>query len=776
MPLSKKRKKKKKKKNPKKKIYKPYQVVKQKFVRIENPVNPDVPFTDRLEMMTKFGTKSNEQFENDYRELINYLKEYDSIYLLSFCAYYFTTSEEGIDEEAINGFLEFPQFYIEVLQAFSLMHERQISARPLHDKVEVFKSLIQSLNKNQTYGYYKLIKDIKDEKKLNEFVLKADMMVNTLAVRNWAYVSQMKTINQELASLVSEDFEVIIGFNPNDFLEIFSGIVDITEKKINQHRRKTHLFVKQKKIHEVFDTYESSFNTKSQSKENRQSILEITGNKLRNLKIMLLEHSDLFLSNIYTCNVDEIFNHFKGKFPKETIKSILENLSLSFGELSTLNKDYIFLDNPVHSKPFIKVNDGYFSSILHMFDHLGVSLLENFIRSDNKLKKKYLERKGKYLEGKVEKLFKESFPNSQIFSGSQWYCPKEKKDYENDLIVLIEEFAIIVECKSGAISSSAKRGAPDRLFKTMKELVVDPSEQAIRFQNFLKDNPENLELPTKSGCKNKIDASKIKYFIPLGITLSHLGSIGCNLKKLIRANVINHKLEELAPSISYTDLEVVFELLTSQAEKIHYLSRRREFEAHVEFNGDEGDLFAFYLDNGFNVGDAEYDGLNRFEFTGKSKELDPYLIGKNRGVKVKKPTLVKTKYWKDILNKIELRTKNWLINSFILLNLPEEDQKDFEKNLKILKKRILEGKVEKKYNYILMKVGPERRRYTLAGFPYKNIDRETRNNLINDIIAKALNDEKSRGVLVLGYDLDYNHYPYSIIAGSYESNLFDSLE
>lgn len=775
MPLSRKRKKKKKKKT-KKKTYKPYQVVKQNFVRIENPINPDIPFNDRIEILRKFGENSNKEFEEDYEELINYFKDYDPLYLCSFCAYYFTTSEAGVDEEAINGFLEFPPFFVEILQAFSLTKNRKISAKPLHNKVKVFKTLIQNLNENQTYGYFKLLKNIKEEKGLNEFTLRVDMMINTLAVRNWAYVNQMQTINKELASLALDDFEERNGFSSIDFIDIFSGLVTLAEIKLNDHRRKVHSFVKQKNFNDVIDTYEKLFNTQKHDLESRKSLWRIVDKKLRSLKGLLLEHSDLFLKDIYSFKVDEIFDYFESKFEKKTIKLILDNLSLSFGDLSEINKDFIFLDNPIHSKPFIRVEDGYFSSIIHMFDHLGVSLLENFIWSDNKLKEKYLEKKGKYLEDKVEKLFQKSFPNSQIYSGSQWYCLKEKKDYENDLIVLIDEFAIIIECKSGTISSPAKRGAPERLFKTMRELVVSPSEQAIRFQKFLENQRKELVFSTKSGSKNKINTSKIKYFVPLGITLSHLGSIGCNLKKLVKANVVNHKLEELAPSVSYTDLEIIFEILSSQAEKIHYLSRRREFEAHVNFNGDELDLLAFYLDNGFNIGDAEYDGVNRFEFTGKSKELDPYLIGKNKGVKVKKPKLIKTKYWQDVLDKIESKTKNWIINSFILLNLPIEDQREFEKNLKILKSRILKGRVDRKHNYMLMEVGPERRRYILVGFPYKNIDRETRNNLMNDIIENALSDEKNRGVLVLGYDLNHNHYPYSVIAGSYESNLFDSLE
>lgn len=735
MPLSRKRKKKKKKRSNKKRP-KPYQVIKQNLFRLENPFDNTLPFEERLQILKSFGENSTKEFEENYLELINYFKEFDQLYLCSFCAYYFTTNQEGIDEEAINGFLEFPPFYVETLQAFSLMHQREISAKPLHDNVEKFKKLIQDLNKNQTYGYFKLIQDIKNQDELSEIMLRTEMMVHTLAVRNWAYVSQIQTITKELAYLVENEFEEEIGFNPIDFLIIFSGLVSLTEEKLNNHRKKIFSFAKQKNYSDVVDTYNEVFNTVNKNKDDKERFWSMVGKNLRNLKGFLLMHSDLFLSDIYIFKTEEVYIFFEGKYQKNIIKNILEKLSLSFGELSKNNKNFIFLDNPIHSKPFIKleIEDGYFSSIMHMFDHLSLSI-ENFIWSKTNLKKQYLIKKGKYLENKIEELFRQSFPNAKIYAGSQWQNNNEDKVYENDLLIVIEDFAIIVECKSGSISSPAKRGAPERLFRTMKELVIDPSKQAIRFENFLKNGVNKLELNTKSGKKNSIDISKTKYFIPLGITLSHLGSIGCNLKKLIAAKIIDSKLEELAPSISFTDLECIFQILTSQAEKIHYLSRRREFEAHVHFNGDELDLFAFYLDNGFNIGDAEYDGLNHFELTGKSKELDPYFIGKNRCVQVKKPLLKKTKYWQDLLNKIGIRSKNWLINSYILLNLPEADQVNYEKNLEILKNRILKGKVKKKYNYMLMKVGPERRRYTLAAFPYKDIDKEARDNLINDIIT-----------------------------------------
>ncbi len=787
MPVSRKRNKKKKNtKNTKvkKKTYKPYEVVKHDFVQFKNPFPEDIPFEKRLEIIIEIGNKSREEYEKEYDKLISYFKEYDSLYLCSFCAYYFGNNEEGIDREAIDGYLEFPSFYLEILQCVAVMKQQAISAKPIHENISDFQATIKNLNSAQSTSYFKLVEKAKNQEDINALLLRIEMMVHTLAVRNWAYVHQMDEINLELANLVESEFKNAFGFSPCHLLDLLSRIIELNENKLNDHLRKTRSFVMPKKYNDVFTKYEEVFpHVNKTNASQREKIWSIAGKNIKNLKGMFLEHSDLFLKDIYSHSVAEISNYLSDEISKIEIKNILDKMSYKIGELTELNRDFIFLDNPIHLKPFIKIEpflnlweEKYFSVIPHMFSHIALDILESFIAQDSRLKKHYLLVKGKYLEEKVESLMRKSFPKAQIYKGSLWKSEDDDKLYENDLIVLIEEFAIIIECKSGTISPPAKRGAPDRLFKTMKELVVEPSEQAIRFQNFLKENPKLHKLKTKSGTVNNIDSSIIKFYVPLGITLSYLGSIGCNLKKLISANIIFNKLSELAPSISFTDLEIIFEILTTQAEKIHYLSRRREFEAHVDFQGDEMDLFGFYLDNGFNIGETEFEEVFHINLTLKSKELDPYFMGKYRNVEVKKPTLQKTEYWSDLLMKIESSSKNWLVSSFILLNLPIEDQAEYEKKLKQLMRMVINDECKEKHNYLFMHFGPERRKYILVGYPYKDTDKETRNGIINDIVDRIEEQENVKGYLIIGYNLNSLDYPYSVLAGSMKTRLFDKLD
>lgn len=141
-----------------------------------------------------------------------------------------------------------------------------------------------------------------------------------------------------------------------------------------------------------------------------------------------MAHSDLFLRDIYTWSIDEITNYLSPTISRDEIRQIIDSLSYRFGDLSDLNKDHIFLNNPIHTKPFIKLdNNHYFSVIPHLFIHIGVDILEKFIGTSKVLQNEYQIRKGKYLEEKVEDLFRIAFPNSQIYAGSTWQCPNNKK-------------------------------------------------------------------------------------------------------------------------------------------------------------------------------------------------------------------------------------------------------------------------------------------------------------------------------------------------------------
>lgn len=774
MPVSKKRKKPVNKK-PKNKKFKPYEAVKQQMREMAHVFPLEMTFAERHKIIVDAGENAAVKFEENYKKLQEFFGRYDPLYLCSFSILYFLGHKEGIDKEAIDGEMEFHSFFVETMQALMLFDKRTQFTIPLGAMAGELHDLLRDMNRNQSMRYSTMGKNVKDANELDPLLLRIEMMGDTLAVRNWAYEPQMKVITFELVELTRDKFTAVFDYDPVALFEVILGLVEHTNEKLNGFLQKLRLVLLEKNYRVMFEKYSKTFNVPIGSEEEQLDIWEKSGRNMKKFKGYLIAHSDFFLTELNTFGIDEMLTLTSYNFEAEKLREIMDSLSYHFGDLSDWDKDHVFLNNPVHQRPFIKLDNGrYYSGVSYLFYHLGIDLWENLLRTNAKLFNQYLLEKGKYLEGKLAALFRKEFPNGKVLLGSQWRCPDTGKTFENDLILLIEEFAVIVEAKSGMVTSPARRGAPDRLFQTLKELMVEPSEQAMRFVEYLKKNPVIHQFKTKSREINEIDASKIKYFIPLGVTLSSLGAIGSNIKKLVDAKITDKKLEELAPSISFCDLEIIFDILELQAEKLHYLARRREFDAHANFQGDELDLFGFYLDNGFNIGETEFDENFYLQLTLKSKELDPYVLGTAKSIKVKKPRLAKTKFWEDILKKLDGKGTNWLQSSYILLHAPFQDQIEFEKKFNLLKDLIRKGKMKNDHNWASFLSGPERRRYKIIGYPYENISRDDRLEMLNEIIHREL-EEDIRGIMIIGADLKMPIYPYNVIAGADKTNFFDEL-
>ena len=768
----------KRKKQKSKKPYsnaKPWEPVKMKMFKLPNLFPPEMSKEKRIEIVRSIGEKAEKDFYENYPHIQKWFNDYDAIYILSFCAFYFISMPEGIDLEAI-GTLEFYSHYLEIMQTLSLYQKRSYSLKPLMGDAEKLKKEMIKLGNSMQLRLLNIPEEYKTDEEIFAYKLRTDIMGNTIAVRNWAYSFQIKRIIRDLSSLIENEFEKIYGINPIRFMELLFELAEERNILLNKHLAKTRPFVKKKNHKAMIKVYNNGFSdVKNIESDEAEKMWNLAEKNIDNLRFFLICHSDLQLRDIFSFSLDHVVDLYGDKSKRKELDSILRKLSYEFGDLKDYEKEHIILSNPIHHRPFIILEDGkFFSVIFCIFFHLALGLLEDLISENEKLREKYDSKtKPKYLEDELEHLFSGNFPNAKIFRGSQWKDPSNDTNYENDLLVVIDTFALVVEAKSGKVTPPAKRGAPNRLFETLKELIEEPSEQANRFIDYLRNNPGINTFTTRRGESNIIDSSGIKYYIPIGITLANLGIISSNLKKITESGITKKKMCELCLSISLTDLELIFEILPLEAEKVHYFARRREIEEHLIYEGDEIDLLAFYLDNGFNIGDTEYNKELTIEMLLKSKELDPYFIGIDEGIHASKPELSMTKWWKDLLNTISIRQpKNWIETSFILLNTTKEDQEKFEKMLNELKNRILRAEVEKPINWVAFLSGPKRRRYLIAGYLYLQKEKEARNNEMLSILNsdEAINN---RGAVIIGFDLTRNDYPYSVLAGRSESNLFE---
>ncbi|MEZ2740559.1 hypothetical protein [Comamonas jiangduensis] len=753
----------------------PWEAPKMKMFQLPKLLKENIPLEKRLDLMRSIGKDAREKFAALYPQTTKWVTEYDPLYVLSMCAFYLIASPEGTDREA-SGELEFHHHYLELLQAFALCQPRSYVVKPLSGQLPELQAHMQEVGRNMSLRTLEIPERLKSDEEINAYRLRTDMMAQTTAVRNWAYMHQMTKVLLDLAHSIEPAFLAVYGVAPRRFFSMLLQIAEEGQERLNDHIAKMRKCAAEDDYRNVIAAYNDAFPENIPiTEEQAAGLWKEVGKKRLNLLSMLMMHADLKLADVYTFSLDRSLEILGEGTDKAALQALLEKISFRFGDLAHANKEHFVLSNPILDRPFISLGEGaYFSAVWGVLPHLLLDILEDLVWEDTSLRDLYTKSKALYLENELERIVRAGFPNGQVFTGSTWQT-SAGVTYENDLTLVIDSFAIVFEAKSASVSDPARRGAPSRLSETLRELIDSPSDQALRFIDRLKSDPRVHEFRTKRGVVNKIDSGAIKHYIPVGVTLSHLGLIGSNLKKLIAAGIVDKNLEELAPSISITDLESVFELLTREVEKVHYLARRREFEAHMNYEADELDLLGLYLDNGFNIGETEYSQDVILNMVLKSKELDPYFVGSREGKPVQKPRLAMTDWWAAVLNRVsEAKFEGWLETGFILLNTTKEDQEKFEVAFKKLAMQVQEGTASHSHNWVVWETGPKRRRYVIVGYPYVVDDKEQRNSILAEAIESDANAD-TRGVVVIGVNMKNPHYPYDVLARRVATDLFDTL-
>ena len=752
------------KKNRKRK-YKPYEQVKLKFFEVPN-LWGDIPIDVRRSALSEAGAKARATFDAEYPKVLNWFDTYDPLYVLAFCAFYFLSSEAGVDKEAIEGKIDFGSHHLELLQAFALMRSRGGTPRPLARDAEGLQESLRNLTDSLHLAQFDFPFDLSDVE-LNKRKVLSEMRAQTFAIRNWAYPEQMlrhlkSLFTRSLSKIIATEYKGVLIERVIDALKAMAGHIN---EQLNNHIRRLAPVIIAKDFETTYQAYRHAFPDIIDDREGMREVFEgLCHRDLKRFQSMLLMHADLRLEHIFTLSLHDVVLAYGDESCRSGLTELMRAWSYEFGDLAGYDPKHFIYTNPILQRPFIHLGgDKFFWVQCGIYSHTLPGMIEMLIPRLHR--DQYMTIRSRYLEDQVAALCRKAFPTGSVFRGSQYRLPvSDSETYENDVLVLIDSTAVIVECKAHLIDPPARRGAEYRLVDTLEDLVVSASQQAWRFLNFLKTNPGRHSFPTKGGRVNEIDTSRLLRFIPLSITYENLGFVSANLKDCVAAGLIESE-QPLAPSICFTDLEVIFEMLDSQAERIHYLARRAEIERTMHYQGDELDLLAFYLDTGFNIG--EWEGGQHFvSIAMKSKELDPFFVARADGVSVPKPRLKLTDWWRAVLNRIErVKTEFWTEIAYIFLSVAYEEQEKFERHFKKLARQIQRGKSPHKHNCVTMISGTgSARQYAVLGFPYRAATRDERNRMISHFAAQAEEHSLVLGIAALGVNTDLPHYPYDILA------------
>lgn len=655
-------------------------LVNRDLVQMTDPFG-ELPPAERRKVLRAVGVKAREAFDKLVGEVDGKLKPVEPIHCMCLGAYYmlFSVAKPGASESDAFG-----QHKAELLQALLLKHPEDfyegVVGTPEHVQagLDLAKGLMDEKG-NSTFA------EIPDE---NDAIARLrviqEMRMHTQVMRGEYYPEQLNRMFRPSLQRVEALFTAAYGIGPIVVYDLVQRLAQCIEDRLNAHIKKIRAFINQPTFLGMVAAYKKSFpNVEVDADQFRKTLGGKPDAEIHEqAKYLLLGHSDLRITDIFSITDEEIVAELQkidAKADVDAAKAIIRKLSMSLGDAAEKSVEHILLDNPVWAKPFVNHDGKFILPLPTTFTSYCLDIFRGLAEINAELKAAYEDTRAQWLEDMAAELLKEALPLAKVWRSVKWKDKATGKEFENDLVLLVDRWLLLFEAKSGQVTDSARRGSYDRLKREIKKLMVDPSDQSRRLKEFLTGDRKLHKLASKNGpCE--IDSSKLDGVIRINVTNESIGNLNSRGESLVEAGLLP-KGTDLAPTMSLSSLDLVLQLIGTQNAILHYLSRRKAFEANAMYMADELDLTAFYLDNGFNIGEAELDGTMLMIF-GISNDLDRELASRKRKFGKQNGRAVSA-YWERFLNVLEKNGNDgWLSLAMRLRNVSADDQRTFEKRIR----------------------------------------------------------------------------------------------
>jgi hypothetical protein len=295
------------------------------------------------------------------------------------------------------------------------------------------------------------------------------------------------------------------------------------------------------------------------------------------------------------------------EFPQEIVEAIYQ-LSLQPGQLSKVDPQHVYLNNPIWQRPYVRRDDSLFIALPQLIFSFPFAIMESVIDGHRDLEVAYENSRADYLEGAIAALIHFALPSANVYEGVVWNDPKTGQLWENDVVALVGNFIFVFEAKSGRINDVARRGGDLSLTKNFRELFVEPGVQGWRLQNYLDEHQGSAVLRRRTDDR-KIDLGldRPKVVFRFSVCMEHFAALTSAKHYLRELGLVTNETA-WAPVLSLGELQMVCRYLDSEVSLIHYLTRRATLEELIDFDGDEQDLLSLYLTNGLCLDASALDG------------------------------------------------------------------------------------------------------------------------------------------------------------------------
>jgi len=296
-------------------------------------------------------------------------------------------------------------------------------------------------------------------------------------------------------------------------------------------------------------------------------------------------------------------------------KAVISALSCTFGddsEFHGLKPDHAFWPltaSLTERKPIIRHGGSLFAFHLPKIQREAYDIISRMLRASapDYWESQFLSARDTYLEREVAVLFRQALPSATIITGAIYPFGKSNAETEADIVVVCDDFLLVIECKAGSIAAATKRGGARSAESDLRETIIGAHNQAERLVLEL-ERRRTIALRSKhDNAKHSISFDDFRYVARISVTLELMNAASTSLLMLEDSGKL-HSAEKCW-AVALNDLRVVVDILDSPATFLHFITRRLDLNAIRQVNArDELDYLMHYVERGLSFREQNAQG------------------------------------------------------------------------------------------------------------------------------------------------------------------------
>jgi len=383
--------------------------------------------------------------------------------------------------------------------------------------------------------------------------------------------------------------------------------------------------------------------------------------------------------NLLAFTLEEL-SEFSG-VPVRTAECFLRRMSQQFGHRNpsfptsfTDPAEAAWDYNTLNERPIVERDGKYW---LFVGALLRSALFTTFyfdLLSDGSYRPTFEKARGNYLERKTAECLRRVFPPEMTLLNPLYPNGEEMAD----VMVLYDHKILLFQCKSKALTYRARIGSDfDVLRDDMRKAIADSFQQGIRAREYLQANKQaRFTIGEKVFA---LDMDQVNGIYLVSVTSMPFQTLAA---RLANTNPVLGLFpqNEYPWSLSLRDLDVITQILSSPAQFLHYVLRRRKVEeTPFQVHADEMDYLGFYLSHGMRFDMSDFEGMDDVGLSGFSDDIDRWVYEKfERGQNIDPPQSPVVEGFYDFLADVERTGDNYATDcALTLLDLRVGERKQF---------------------------------------------------------------------------------------------------